>query len=156
MRILFVCTGNTCRSPMCEAYFKKLCDEAGRDDIIVESAGTFGGDGCGASRNSVEVMAAHGIDLSEFKSSSLNRSRIKKADLIIALTAGHRMQILQILPEAVKKTRLLMEFSNQGAGDVADPYGGDRDLYMMCFEEMKKALDNLFLDLDRITDINNG
>ena len=76
MRILFVCTGNTCRSPMAEAYFKSLCEKSGRLDITVESAGTFGGDGEPASSQSVSVMKDHGIDLSAHKSSTLTKEKI--------------------------------------------------------------------------------
>ena len=151
MKILFVCTGNTCRSPMCEAYFSKLCQAAGRSDITVGSAGTFACNGAAASPESLAVMKEHGIDFADFASSALTVELLKNADLIVTMTPSHRLHIVTMLPEARRKTYLLTEFSSRDKGrSVKDPFGGDKEVYSMCFEEMKEALDNLFLDLDKI------
>ena len=136
---------------MCEGYFRKLCKSAGRDDIIVGSAGIFACDSAGSSEQSVAVMKEHGIDLSGFSSSMLTAELLKDADLIVTMTTAHRMHVGSILPAALKKTHLLMEFSSHGKGrNVNDPFGGDKEMYSACFEEMKEALDNLFLDLDKL------
>jgi protein-tyrosine-phosphatase len=135
---------------MCEGYFRRLCNDAGRDDIETVSAGTFAGAGCPASGNSVETMKMNGIDISSHSSSPLNMGEIESADIIIALTSSHRMQIGQIAPFALSKTHLLMEFADTNKSDVADPFGGNCHTYNSCFEEMKPALNNLFLDIDKI------
>jgi len=136
---------------MCEGYFRKLCKAAGRNDIAVSSAGVCACDGSGSSEQSAEVMKEHGIDLSGFSSSTLTADLLKDADLIVAMTSAHRMHIGTILPEALDKTYLLMDFSSHGKGrNVHDPFGGDKEMYSACFEEMKEALDNLFLDIDKI------
>jgi protein-tyrosine-phosphatase len=135
---------------MCEGYFRHLCGEAGRKDIEATSAGTFAGPGCSASANSVATMKANGIDISEHRSSPLSMELIESADIIIALSSSHRMQIGQIAPFALAKTRLLMEFSDANRTDVPDPFGGDSEEYNSCFEEMRPALNNLFLDIDKI------
>ncbi|MCP3965408.1 MAG: low molecular weight protein arginine phosphatase [Lentisphaerae bacterium] len=145
MKVLFVCTGNTCRSPMAEKYFSKLCSDAGRVDIEVLSAGTFAGPGGAPSANAAKVMSDYGIEMQGFTSSSLTPVMVEDADIIVVMTSGHRSQIVAACPEAKSKVRLLMEFKN--GGDVADPFGGDYETYKQCFDEMKEALENLFLDL---------
>jgi len=146
MRILFVCTGNTCRSPMAGAYFKSLCEKSARTDITVDTAGTFAGEGEPASTQSVSVMNDYGIDLSPHKSSRLTREKIDAADLIIAMTSSHRQHIGSMSPPALKKTRTLLEFI-QNNGNISDPFGGTEKIYSDCFSEMKEALDNLFLEI---------
>jgi protein-tyrosine-phosphatase len=136
---------------MCEGYFRKLCKSAGRNDIAVSSAGICACDGSGSSEQSTEVMKEHGIDLSGFSSSTLTADLLKDADLIVAMTSAHRMHVGAALPEALNKTHLLMDFSSRSKGrNVNDPFGGDKEIYRACFEEMKKALDNLFLNIDKI------
>jgi len=130
---------------MCEGYFRKLCKAAGRNDIEVGSAGICACDGAGSSEQSAAVMKEHGIDLSGFSSSILT------PDLLVAMTSAHRIHVGSILPEALDKTYLLMDFSSHNKGrNVHDPFGGDKEMYSACFEEMKEALDNLFLDIDKI------
>ena len=154
MRILFVCTGNTCRSPMAGAYFKSLCEKSARADITVESAGTFAGEGEPASAQSVAVMKDYGIDLSGHRSSTLTKGKIDSADLIVAMTSSHRHHIGSISPSALKKTRTLLEFT-QNNGNISDPFGGTEKIYSDCFGEMKDALDNLFLEIIKKKDYRN-
>jgi len=148
MHILFVCTGNTCRSPMAGAYFKRLCEKSGRTDITVETAGTFAGEGEPASSQSVSVMRDCGIDLTAHKSSMLTKGKIDAADLIIAMTSSHRQHIGSMSSAALKKTRTLLEFT-QNEGNISDPFGGTEKIYSDCFSEMKEALDNLFLEITK-------
>ncbi|MGN0871451.1 MAG: low molecular weight protein arginine phosphatase [Victivallales bacterium] len=147
MNLLFVCTGNTCRSPMCEGYLKSLCAKADRTDLSVSSAGLFAGGGQPASANAVQTMRKYGIDLSGFRNRQLTKQMIADAGLIVAMTRSHRIRIGGIEPQALKKTRLLLEYADRPGADVADPFGGSVDVYGDCFSEMKSALDNLFLDL---------
>ena len=146
MHILFVCTGNTCRSPMAGAYFKSLCEKSPGTGITVETAGTFSGEGQPASVQSVSVMKDYGIDLSTHKSSALTKEKIDAADLIIAMTASHRLHIGSMSHSALKKTRTLLEFAQKN-GNISDPFGGTEKTYSDCFSEMKEALDNLFLEI---------
>ncbi len=147
MHILFVCTGNTCRSPMCEGYFRQLCKQAGQDNVTVGSAGIAAGGGAPASENALGVMRQMGIEMARFRNTQLTEELLDQADLVIAMTDRHRQHIAAIDRRFLDKTKLLMEFSDDGHGDVADPFGGAPEEYRECFDQMKKALDNLFLDL---------
>ena len=131
---------------MAGAYFKSLCDKSAMTDITVETAGTFAGEGEPASAQSVSVMKGYGIDLSAHKSSLLTKERIDAADLIIAMTSSHRQHIGSMTSAALKKTRTLLEFT-QNNGNISDPFGGTEKIYSDCFSEMKEALDNLFLEV---------
>jgi protein-tyrosine phosphatase len=147
MKVLFVCSGNTCRSPMCEGYMKKLCREAGLDDVEALSAGVFAGTGEGASSAAKTALREHGVDLESHRSRPLDANLIEEADLIVALGTSHRRSIGAIAPKALAKTKLLLEYADKPDADVADPFGGPVETYSACFEEMKPALDNLLLEL---------
>lgn len=147
MNVLFVCTGNTCRSPMAEGYFKLLCEQAGADNFVVSSAGTCTYDGAAVSENSVKAVSPFGVNISGHKSSSLDHQRINDADCIIAMGMSHKLQLSQYYPESLGKMALILEFVGEN-GDLADPFGGSQEVYNKCFEQMKPALDNLFLDLN--------
>lgn len=148
MRILFICTGNTCRSPMAAGYFRHLLGLHGRSDVEVISAGTFAGAGEPASAAAVRTMREYGVDLSGHRSTPLTPERIREADLIITLTAAHRRHVGSMSASALAKTRDLLSFG--GSGDVGDPFGGGGADYADCFQSMKAALDTLFAQLDDV------
>ena len=137
--------------PMAEAYFRHLAEKAKLRGVTVSSAGTFTSSGTGASQASIAVMKKYGIDISTHKSSSLGADIIGKADLIVAMTQAHRIHVGSIDSSALRKTRLLLEYADRIGEDISDPFGTDKNVYSLCFEEMKPALDNLFLDIKNKT-----
>ena len=136
MRVLFVCTGNTCRSPMAEAYAARRFRLAGRPDLEARSAGCAADGGSPASSAAIDAMRELGIDLRNFRSTRLSESLIAEADLILCMTGGHRRQVLFLMPEAAEKCRLLQESS-----DVPDPFGGGAAEYRAVLSAMLPALD---------------
>lgn len=133
MNILFVCTGNTCRSPMAEGYLrsKKL------DGITVISRG-LASDGSPVSLNSKTAMAEVGIDISGHISRQITDRDIKNADKIICLSPSHRAVLLSV---GVPENKLFV----LGNG-ISDPFGGDITVYRRCRDEIFAAIDELQKD----------
>lgn len=135
MNILFVCTGNTCRSPMAAALFNKIASEKNLD-VRIESAGIFANDGEGASNEAIIAMKKYDIDLLPHHSQSINSELLEKSDLILTMTAAHKMVLG---PSAPDKTYTLCEFAGID-GDIDDPFGGDVEEYEECAEQINNAL----------------
>jgi protein-tyrosine-phosphatase len=137
-RILVVCTGNICRSPMVEELLRAAI---GRDPqlrargIEVRSAGTHGWEASPASALAVEVMRDRGVDLSGHRSQPMSGALVEWADLILTMTAAQYGWILHAFPEAGGKVMRVSEYSGT-AGDVEDPYGGDRAEYARCADSL--------------------
>lgn len=142
VRLLFVCTGNTCRSPMAAGLAgpmlaEKLdCRPSELLDrgVVLQSAGTSGGAG-GASTHAREVMAKRGINLSGHVSSALSAEMVQQADYIFAMTQAHRETILQLVPSSESKVMLLLDGEN-----VRDPMGSEEDEYERCAQTIERGL----------------
>jgi len=144
--VLFVCTGNSCRSPMAEGLLKKYLSQLGKGDIEVKSAGMGALDGFTPTDETIEVMKKEGVDLSGFKSKALTKELVKEADLILVMEVKHKEQIRRIEPEAEGKTYLLKEFQMGGKSsypedpNVPDPIGKSLDYYKLSFEVIKDEI----------------
>jgi protein-tyrosine-phosphatase len=146
VKILFVCSGNTCRSPLAEAITRRLLADAGRNDIEVSSAGTSAWDGSPASDGALLVGMERGLDLSAHRSRQLTAEILKESDLVLVMSPSHLTRVKEIDPEA--KAHLLAGFASQGEGRaVQDPFGGDLAAYRETVDDLERELAGL---LDRI------
>lgn len=138
-RILFVCTGNTCRSPMAEAMLKSM-DIPG---VEVKSAGIYAENGGNASVNAMKVLDEFNIP-HQHQSTQLNEELVIWSDYILTMTEGHKQAVAGRYPRAIEKTFTLKEFAKMDSyGDIADPYGGSVETYRTTFLQMKEAIEKI-------------
>lgn len=132
--ILFVCTGNTCRSPMAEGILRAM---AKGTDFKTSSAGLFAG-GEPVSKNAVLVMNEIGIDISGHVSRQLTRDMLKEFDLVLTMSESHKNAIVSAFPEYKDKTFTLPEYAGESGGEIPDPFGGDIETYRKCRDSIRK------------------
>lgn len=132
--ILFVCTGNTCRSPMAEGILRAA---AKGTSFKTSSAGLFAG-GEPVSKNAVLVMNEIGIDISGHVSRQLTRDMLEEFDLVLTMSESHKNAIVSAFPEYKDKTFTLPEYAGESGGEIPDPFGGDVETYRKCRDSIGK------------------
>jgi glycine hydroxymethyltransferase len=139
--VLFVCTGNICRSPIAEGLFRRLI--ANRKDMEVASAGVHAVCGQPPSLYAVQVCETEGVNIGDLRSQPLTAELIERATHIFAMTGAHLETIHMLFPQGIEKTFLLREFEEPGTTvwrDVPDPIGLGREVYEDCARTIKNAL----------------
>lgn len=139
-RVLLVCTGNTCRSPLAAALLRRELRARGVEGVEVESAGTGAWEGVPASEGSYLVGLENDLDLSAHRSRLLTRELVEGADLILTMGRSHAARAEAL--GGAGRTFLLGEFAGREgpAAEVRDPFGGDLGQYREAFEELASLL----------------
>lgn len=154
-RLLFVCTGNTCRSPLAEALARESAGARGLSDLECRSAGTHASRDAPASSGSVEVADEVGVELSSHRSTPLGEELLGWADLVVCMSVSHRLVVERMGAgeRAVLLTRFLPEEHPEHGRSVADPVGRELETYREVRELMKEAVDGL---LDHVEATRSG
>jgi len=158
MNILFVCTGNTCRSPMASEMLKSMEDEVPllKGELKIKSVGTFAAEDISATPEAVEVMDKMGLDIRKHRSAQFCEELADWADVILTMEAKHIEQIEAMVPKAEGYTHTLLGFGDNKDGfpgdvryDIPDPYGEPYEEYEECAEMIKAGLAKVVVRLSK-------
>ncbi|MBI3021580.1 MAG: low molecular weight protein arginine phosphatase [Candidatus Omnitrophica bacterium] len=147
-RILFVCTGNSCRSVMAQGLMQHLLRQAGIDTVSVNSAGVFAIEGMSPTRETQAVLREVGVDCAGHRASPLTENLVHDADLIFVMEPFQMDEVLQRFPGVKGKVHLLKPYGLRsdevvGSPNIPDPIGKPLEVYEVCFAEIREAVERI-------------
>lgn len=147
MKIMFICTGNICRSAMAHKLMEKKIKDNNIKDVEVYSCGIFAENGDSPTYNAIEVTKEYDVDLKGHKATNIRDSKIEEMDLILCATMSHKYSVIQMYPDLANKVYTLKEYVNENKEnkdlDIKDPWGYDVEIYRFCIAEIDKLLDKI-------------
>lgn len=152
MKVLFVCDGNICRSPLAAEYLRHRAVREGLSHLLVDSAGVLGIEGAKAALYSIDVGKEAGLDLTRHRSHGVTAADMRTADLVIAMTAAQLETLARRFPELRQPRRLLRAYEASptpmdGAAELDDPVAGPIEGYRAAFAIIRLSVDHLVLNL---------
>ena len=144
-KILFVCLGNLCRSPMAEYLLRDKLKRKGETDIEISSGGFLDQKGAHVPEEIYNLMKEVGIDISKHRSSPIDKKRIKESDLIIVMEIRQEDQLVRLCPEEASRIFILSQFDKENPirRDVADPIGRSSSFYRNCYVDINALVEGL-------------
>ncbi len=140
-KIMFICTGNICRSAMADGLMKKLVKEQNKD-IESYSCGIFAENGDMPTFNAIEAIKEYGVDLKNHRATNIRNSKIKDMDIILCATVSHKNNVKAMYPELRDKIFTIKEYAefDENNLDIPDPWGYDIETYRFCASTISKCL----------------
>jgi len=154
--VLFVCTGNSCRSPMAEGIFREKIPAAYKKKIRVWSAGTGSFDGSPPSQFAIEVCREHGIDISAHRSQALRKHHLAQSDIVFVMEKEHLKFIHELFPNYQENVYLLKAFDcekkDRRKNEIPDPIGRSKRFYQKIFQELEKEIKRILPRIIQLAD----
>lgn len=146
MKIMFICTGNICRSAMAEGILKKIVKDK-KLKLEVYSCGIYAEDGDYATFNAVESAKYYDVDISNHRATNIRNSKIQEMDIILCATETHKQTVLYMYPNLKGKVYTIKEYAgidkNGEDMNIKDPWGYDMNVYMNCVEEIYECIEKI-------------
>lgn len=144
MKIMFICTGNICRSAMAHRLLEKKLEEIGNKDVEVYSCGVFAEDGDKADYYAIEVMKEYEVEMKSHQATNIRRAPMKEMDLILCATVSHKYSVEQLYPSLKEKIYTMKEYIGETKElDIADPWGYDITTFRFCAATIDRCLEKI-------------
>ena len=142
MKIMFICTGNICRSAMAKALLLKMAKEQNKN-VEVYSSGIWAEEGDRPTNEAIEVMNDYGIDLRPHRATNIRNSEIEKMDVILCATINHKMNVIEMYPKLKDKIYTIKEYAGYRNDDlnINDPWGYGINIYKKCAKELEESIE---------------